>query len=104
MSSRALSHSLLVLHRHHDDDDDDDLSIKSTYLLQMSVGCAEEGDCVLFRAGNGDGSQQSVAVCQRWRAVDWHDAGDFQSDLAEIVDVARRLKSKKNKRKKMWAF
>ncbi len=66
----------------------------------MSVGCAEEGDCVLFRAGNGDGSQQSVAVCQRWRTVDWHDAGDFQSDLAEIVDVARRLKSKKNKRKK----
>jgi hypothetical protein len=102
VSSRALSHSLLVLHRHHHDDDD--LSIKSTYLLQMSIGCAEEGDCVLFRAGNGDGSQQSVAVCQRWRAVDWHDAGDFQSDLAEIVDVARRLKSKKNKRKTMWAF
>ncbi len=65
----------------------------------MSIRCAEEGDRVLFRSGNGDGSQQSVAVCQRWRTVDWHNAGDFQTNLAEIVNIARSLKGNETKQK-----
>lgn len=63
-----------------------------THLLQVSVGCAEEADRVLLGRGHGDRREQSVAVRERRRTVDGHGAGDLEPDLAEVVDVSRRLR------------
>ena len=67
------------------------------YLFQVSIRCAEEADGVLLRRGDGHRSEERVAVGERWRTVDGHDAGDLQSDLAEIVNIARGLQKKKKK-------
>lgn len=58
----------------------------------MSLGSAQKADRVLLGSGNGDRREQGTAVRQRWRAVDGHDAGDLESDLAKVVNVPRRLK------------
>ena len=57
----------------------------------MSVRRAEESDRVLLRCRDGHRSQQRVAVGERRRAVDGHDACNFESDFAEVVNVAGRL-------------
>ena len=46
---------------------------------------------MLFRGGDGHRCEQNVRVGGGWNAVDGHDAGDFESDVAEVVDVAGRL-------------
>ena len=68
-----------------------DFHSKDHYLLEISFRRAQEADRVLFRGGDGHRSQQDVRVGGGWNTVNGHDAGDFQSDVAKVVDVAGRL-------------
>ena len=57
----------------------------------MSIGGTEEGQRVLFSGGKGQRRQQDVIVTDGRYAVDGNAAGDLQTHLAEVVDVASRL-------------